>query len=475
MGTERDLSAAPSVGVAEIRQAIDAAESDFRRCWTILCDWKGNRLARGNPLFDFQPRLANALFGLEKKYNDVAGRRDYLISTKSRRSPTVLSNDLRRLRRYADALMEAMSIGRSLGDAFAWPFYSNSPEILRKHLDNPIIGHFPTGKGGRGEIEFIRHAKAEKHFLLHHGITSSLRVGDLSFVDPTTWVVAALGELKTHDASPGRLNMTLHIIAGNSDALPKLFAVPGVIESGSMSSLRTATPKFMHRLEAQMKKMRSALPRDETRLKSELFGVYYTSEMSQLAENVGQHKVAYARFGSGGVLVALRPFRGKTLSSRLFSSQTGESIAAKCRALPGMVVDVADSSSLENSLFAGGIRTSFSWGALPFFWWPLDLEFLQRFYFGEVVLFSCYNPVHLFSNLRSLGFDIKGAATKDPVVTRRTGDVVIESEHFSFFVRAVGQHLMREDKVVEIFARLGGGAAISDIPAKIMIDIVPKI
>jgi hypothetical protein len=140
-----------------------------------------------------------------------------------------------------------------------------------------------------------------------------------------------------------------------------------------------------------------------------------------------------------------------------------------------MVVDVADSSSLENSLFAGGIRTSFSWGALPFFWWPLDLEFLQRFYFGEVVLFSCYNPVHLFSNLRSLGFDIKGAATKDPVVTRRTGDVVIESEHFSFFVRAVGQHLMREDKVVEIFARLGGGAAISDIPAKIMIDIVPKI
>jgi hypothetical protein len=74
-----------------------------------------------------------------------------------------------------------------------------------------------------------------------------------------------------------------------------------------------------------------------------------------------------------------------------------------------------------------------------------------------------------------LGFDIKGAATKDPVVTRRTGDVVIESEHFSFFVRAVGQHLMREDKVVEIFARLGGGAAISDIPAKIMIDIVPKI
>ena len=73
--------------------------------------------------------------------------------------------------------------------------------------------------------------------------------------------------------------MTLHIIAGNGDDLPKLFAVPGVMESGSIRSLRTATPRFKHRLEAQMKKMKSALPRDETKLKSELFGVYYTSEI----------------------------------------------------------------------------------------------------------------------------------------------------------------------------------------------------
>ena len=163
------MNTVSSVGLADIRQAIDAAESDFRRCWGVLRAWKENSLGVGATLFDFQPRLANALMSLEQKYNDVIRRRNYLISTKSRRSQTTFSRDLRRLRIDADALKEAMSLGRGPGDAFAWPFYSNSPEMLKKHLENPAIGHFPTGIGGRGEIEFIRHARAEKHFLLHHG------------------------------------------------------------------------------------------------------------------------------------------------------------------------------------------------------------------------------------------------------------------------------------------------------------------
>ena len=152
--------------------------------------------------------------------------------------------------------------------------------MLRKHLEHPAIRHFPTGIGGRGEVEFIRQARAEKHFLLHHGITTFLRIGDISFVDLRRRTVSGLGELKSHGTQPGHVYVTLHAISKDCNDLPRIFAVPGVFQQGSRHDRPPASPEFKKRLNRQVSGMSSALSREEPDLKSSLFNAYHTEELS---------------------------------------------------------------------------------------------------------------------------------------------------------------------------------------------------
>jgi hypothetical protein len=462
------------IGLLKVRRAIDAAEADFRKCWGILCAWKRAASNTGPVLLDFQPTLANALYNLDQVYNLVVNYRDFLIENRGQCSRDSLSRRLRLLDKYASALKETMAIGRSLGDAFAWLFYSNSSDMLRRHLAHPPIRHFPTGIGGRGEVEFIRHARAEKHFLLHHGITNFLRVGDVSFVDLATWTVTSLGELKSHGTGPGQVHVTLHAVSESNESLPRLFSIPGVLQQGSLEERPSASPEFKRRLAGQVKGMRSALSRQKPSHRSSTFEAYSTKEFSSLARDIRKGKVAYARVGPGGTLAALRPFKSRKLSSRLFAELTAETIAATCAALPGAVADSCEKGSSENSLLAGGLTTAFGWGSLPFFWWPLDLEFLEQLYFQEVYIFSCYNPVHLLKRLRQSGFEISKADTRKPTVTRRFKNKICELENFDFFLRAIQLYLMREEKVAEMLAT-ATEIQVPGVPSKIEIEMVPMI
>lgn len=285
------------IGLKDIHNVLDSAEKSYRTCWKILRCWKENEIRAGTSLLDLQPTLGDALILLDQTYNKVIKFRDLLIQANQRRPRTSTPSHLRLLDRYATALKEAMALGRSLGDAFAWIFYRNSAEMLKKHLEHTPIGHFPTGIGGRGEIEFIRHAKAEKHFLRHHDITSFLRIGDISFVDVNSWKVTALGELKSLRNTDGHLDVTLHVISSDRKDLPQIRSVPGAIQQGSFGEKPTPSPEFKQRLKKQMASMSSTLAHHKADIKASLFHAYHTEELSSLARNLEGHKVAYGRAG----------------------------------------------------------------------------------------------------------------------------------------------------------------------------------
>jgi hypothetical protein len=463
------------IGIAEVRHAIDDAERGFRSCWNVLCSWKTQTPELGRSLLEFQPTLAKALFDLEHIYDKVVNYRDFLIASKERRSRTTIPHRLRALDRYKSALEEVMSIGRSLGDAFAWVFYQKSPDVVRKHLVHQAVRHFPTGIGGRGEVEFIRHARAEKHFVLHHGITTFLRVGDVSFIDLQSWTVVALGELKSHGSQPGTVNITLHAISNNRDHLPRLLVVPGALQAGSRDDRPAASTAFTQRLKRQVSEMNSALAAKEPGQKSNLFNAYHTQELSELAGHILKRRVAYTRVGDGGVLVAVRPFRRANLASLLFSRQTGDKIVAKLTRLPTLVVEAADANSSENSLRVGELTTVFGWGRLPFFWWPVDNDFLEKLYFRELLVFSVYNPVHLIAKLRAAGFEVADVHAEYPTVKKRFKDAIAEVENFKFFVMSIQHYLMREDKIVEVLTTIAKEADIKGAPGRIAIDMVPRL
>ena len=72
----------------------------------------------------------------------------------------------------------------------------NRPE-LDMHFEHPSTGLFVAGIGGKGEIEFIKNNQnLDGLFVVYHGITDMLRVGDFSLYANGMGIVG-VGELKS--------------------------------------------------------------------------------------------------------------------------------------------------------------------------------------------------------------------------------------------------------------------------------------
>jgi hypothetical protein len=462
------------IGSRPVRKAIDAAETKFKTCWDILSALKNQKPTAGR-LIEFQPILAQALYDLEQTYERVVHFRDHLISTKTKHESTQFVRRLRLLNEYKKAIEETMRVGRSLGDAFAWLFYNNSPQMLRKHSAHSPIRHFPTGVGGRGEVEFIRHARAEKHLLLHHGITSFLRMGDISFVDISTRTVVGLGELKSHSNGLQETNVTLIAISKDRNDIPRLYSIPGKLERGSDHDRPPTTERFKTRMKRQMSGMSSSLVNNEPDSKKALFGANYVDELSELGREVLRGRPTQIRVGQGGVLAAVMPYKSKKLSSRLLGRQSGAKAISQLKGLEKLIHEASDPNSAENSLNMGELRTEYGWGAMPFFWWPVSVDFLEKLYFGEVTIFSIFNPVYLIANLRASGFEVTNTHSQVPTVRKYVQDGIVDIENFSFFMSAVHRYLWREDKIMEVLNTMVKEAESRGTPGRINIDIVPQL
>src|SRR2546430_15910725 len=106
----------------QVRASIDQADQSFCTCWQTLISLKKVELD-GCALIDFQPALASALFKLDDVYRRLVRHRGLLIRRKASYSPTRFRQRMRALSQDLEALRTAMSVGRNLGDAFAWIFY----------------------------------------------------------------------------------------------------------------------------------------------------------------------------------------------------------------------------------------------------------------------------------------------------------------------------------------------------------------
>lgn len=102
------------------------------------------------------------------------------------------------LDKYKLGARRLAATGQMIGDAFIWPFYRSSGDILIEHSKESYQPFIPSGLGGLGELKFISgQKKLLDHFVIYHGVTSFLRMGDISLVDVNTQAVVALGDIKT--------------------------------------------------------------------------------------------------------------------------------------------------------------------------------------------------------------------------------------------------------------------------------------
>jgi hypothetical protein len=219
---EKSLRVAASHPTREqVRQLIDDAEKSYRECWSTLISMKTGVGLDGPAILGFQPTLASALFRLDDGYRQLIQAQKLTISKKAGVKEEAFRKRMRAISEDLTALARTMKIGRNIGDAFAWIFIKEDQAMIEKHFHHPPNPHTPPGIGGRGELEFVRQFRPTTGFLmLYHGVTSFLRVGDVSFIDLKSNRVTAIGELKSKPDGPGKLEVALVILGPDREKFP---------------------------------------------------------------------------------------------------------------------------------------------------------------------------------------------------------------------------------------------------------------
>lgn len=121
---------------------IDRAEETLKKCFDMLMSIKHPSEALGDSLINFQPILSDCLYELMAFYQELQTEKDYIISQKSIWVEERFKSTIKTNAKYLKVVKEVITIGKSLGDAFAWFFYAKNHQELDEHFEHPSTGLF---------------------------------------------------------------------------------------------------------------------------------------------------------------------------------------------------------------------------------------------------------------------------------------------------------------------------------------------
>ena len=442
------------IGRRRVRACIDGAEKSFAQCWRTLVAIKTMKVD-GKEMFEFQPNLATALFGLDDIYRRLTEARKRLIRDKASHPTAWFERRMRSSDKDLKGLRSAIDVGRSLGDAFAWLFYKQDQPLLERHFQQPLNPHTPAGIGGIGELEFVRQIRPPGFFALYHGITTFLRIGDVSFYDLKTRSISAIGELKSTPVGPGELTIRVHLIGKMGSTIP-------FVDHARKVEIRARAPNepdnhapFQARLNKQLKLAAQVARAEATSRKASLLDAYHMKELGLFAEQLSETGIAYQQVGKGLLIAGAAAFRGRSLSGRIFSRTSDKFVLKRMRKITRHVTALADPTLPDNSIYFSEFDNCVRLGWPPLFWYPCEANFLEALYFQRLMLATVYNPAHLFKRLRTRGYQValqpaEGGAPPAIEVTKKTPNGVMRIEHFDFFLRLIQQRFMREERIIEM-------------------------
>ncbi len=437
----------------QLRELLDRTEAAYRDCWETLLRMKmkdtSTTLDYRQKLLDFQSTLAGALLQLDEFHRRIRSDERALVTRKNALSPSWFRRRMRTLAHYRDALKGAIEIGHGLGDSFAWLFYVRDRQSLKAHLKVSGQTHLPPGIGGRGELEFLRQVKGIGNQLaIYHGTTSFLRIGDVSLFDLTDGSLVGIGELKTAEVEPGRLEITLHMVTSRQPEVPNT-AQP-------VPRARRQLPQANEqRLRRQMTAMAKTLrdhkqePRDSRRT---IHSGAHLAELDALYQRIRPRRVAYQQAGNGLVLAGMRT--GKVGFATRLLERSHANFGSRFAAVPKEALKTMLADSADNALLLGHLDLRLQGGATPIFWWPVRTDLLRDLIFGDVIIVTIYNPAHFFGHLRALGFGVEG----DPKSGYRVSKVVdgheVRLHAVEYFLDAIQRNLLTEHAALAAIRRL---------------------
>jgi hypothetical protein len=446
---------------AALRKLIDKIEGEYQKCWRVLSRLKEGRGlglsdAEVKELLEFQLTLATALFRLDEKYRALSQEQAALIAKKRSLSPEWFRRRMKTLADYQKVIKGVITLGRALGDAFAWMFYQDERQYLEKHFEHESLPHTPPGIGGKGELELIRNVRVLNNQLtIYHGTTTFLRIGDVSFVDLKTLKVTAIGELKTERVSDTQLKLSLFLLW---PLKPESVwtAAPVPADGEAQAAL---PPKIQEQLKKQLKKMAASFDHSQKVHKLDVSHTVYTDELKRVVAGLKKTDLVCEQAGDGLLLMGVKNSRLKSLSSRLLVGSRAD-VEKRLPGIEKRLIQIMDASQAGtptnmNSIIIGGIDLRTFPGATPIFWWPIQAEILRKIFFREVEIVTMYNPAHLMRKLIELGFTVETLnRRRNYMISRKIGRRVIEPYDMSYLLKMVQSCLIHEDVVISVLSDL---------------------
>lgn len=467
----------PRISARAVREALDDAEQKLSWCTRVVGALSGYMAddATGKDIIEFQQRLYRVIADVEVLYRRIKREEKRLIEAKSRYNPAWFAKRMAQLSAYSKKLRDGLMLARAVGDGFVWFFYERDPQLIEEHLKMQPQLLLPPDLGGAGERIFMENLRGvDGKFMLYHGITSLLRIGDFSFVNMTNLRVACLAELKTIRIDPQRINLSLSIISGDKDQIPKF---PIREQSEPREPVPSLSAPMQARFERPRKVMQESIVaakklRDGLTISSEL-GFHYR-ELEDVVRRSHARAFEYVKAGDGLIIGALRMSGPKSYGAPSRKRQI-DRMSDLANDMPTWAMKILDEGSTWNSIALGGLGGEEGLKArsakLPFFAWPVEPQVLADIAFERVVVITLFNAGHLIKRIHAGGYDVeideKGRLKR---ATKQVDNKLIELENYSYFMSLVPWALMTEDAVMSMIEQANEAAnsvALDKHPARI--------
>jgi hypothetical protein len=435
-----------NISKSTIKKQFKLAEVKLNFCWQVLIDLKSQNISSPDyqtRFLTFQETLAQCIFDLHRVREIIITAENTYQSKRSTYNLKWFKLKMKSLKNYKDGIDYVVNIAKSLGDAFVYFFYFFNLTLLEKNYSHERIINSTAGIGEIGELEFIKKYKFyQNNFIIYHGITNTLRYGDLSFVDLTTLKVVSIGELKTKKTGEDTIQLNLTIL---SPKKTKIQSSKNAIENAKTTA---------NRREKQLLSIAEFLLHsqkiDDKKLSIE--SDFYFKELDELFKKAKPFEIKTIQASPGLIFSGIKTKKA-SLFKKVFNHSLKELLRKDVIELTDQVSKILKPTSqincviLEQLLYSKGFEGRETPGTLPIFWYPLNQNLLRKLYFCEFFVMSLFNPAHIIEAAEELGFVVESRYSKHKVDTTDIKQNTIFG--FDYFISYIVHYLQHESYILK--------------------------
>lgn len=381
-----------------VKKEVSSAETILNECFDMLLDFKHARGNLDEILKNFQPKLAECLYRLMQLYQALQRENKAVISLKSNYSKEEFKSIMESNDKLSKVVRATIELGKNLGDAYIWFFFRDNRTELNMHMQHQATGLYVGGVGGLGELEFIKKTcSIDGLYVLYHGITSVLRIGDFSLYDGKAGIVG-VGELKTIQGEGDIVNVSACITLKDPFLKKSTFLEDTEVYDEKLKKLQENFSSLKRQLEKQHElidgKNQKCIPTESQFYSYEPIDTLSINSPIAINEDKTLLLVACWR-KHNNLFENLYCNEDECVFSDEFDKKFGQKLD-----------EIIVPSSEFNVITEGGISPFFDSHIMPALWLPLKDDICRDLYFLNVVVRTFFNAVKLLQRFADDGFHV---------------------------------------------------------------------